>query len=185
MNTRTITNLFNKVLLHNCLFPEVKYEFVGFTGIDNGTNRIPYVEVIFKQQLVDETVPATPNEIANFMQSLNFRKVNHTSFSNTQYIVFDLFPRNVLKDNNGNIYVVDSEFSDKTNDKENTLNEMLFDLFDKRNVLKTNYLNEFHRHSIEKKMKQIEQWNESPFNLEIALFRQRNREQLAAEMDVI
>jgi hypothetical protein len=34
-------------------------------------------------------------------------------------------------------------------------------------------------------MKQIEQWNESPFNLEIALFRQRNREQLAAEMDVI
>ena len=41
------------------------------------------------------------------MQSLGFQQIGDAKFSNIEYIVADLHPRNVLKDNNGIIYVVD------------------------------------------------------------------------------
>ena len=103
-----ISNLFKQLTIHNILFPETKYDFVGFTGFDNGQNRIPYVEVIIRQDFVKNAVQATSLEIENFMLSLNFNKINATTFSNQKYTVSDLHPRNVLKDPNGIIYVVDN-----------------------------------------------------------------------------
>jgi hypothetical protein len=35
------------IRIHNELFPETRYEPAGFTGIDNGKSRAPYVEPIF------------------------------------------------------------------------------------------------------------------------------------------
>ena len=103
-----ISNLFQQLTIHNILFPETKYGFVGLTGFDNGKNRIPYVEVIIKQDFVKNAVQATSQEIEIFMLSLGFDKINNTTFSNQKYIVSDLHPRNVLKDPNGIIYVVDN-----------------------------------------------------------------------------
>ncbi len=46
-------------------------------------------------------------EIIAFMLSLEFKQIDEAKFSNGTYIVADLYPRNVLKDKDGFIYVVD------------------------------------------------------------------------------
>ena len=89
------------------MFPETKYELAGFTGIENGINRTPYIEVVLKQDLVKDAVQADEEEIVNFMNSLGFKQIGEAKFSNGEYIVADLHPRNVLRDRNGVIYVVD------------------------------------------------------------------------------
>jgi hypothetical protein len=106
-----VSNLLNQAKAHNQLFPETRYDLVGFTGFENGKNRAPYIEVILKQDLVKEAIQASAQEIIGFMRSLNFVRITDTSFSNSQYTVSDLYPRNVLKDNNGIIYVVDNNIS--------------------------------------------------------------------------
>jgi Serine/Threonine/Tyrosine Kinase found in polyvalent proteins len=102
-----ISNLLNQLIAHNQLFSETKYELVGFTGIDNGIKRTPYIEVVLRQDLVKDAVQASKEEIANFVNSLGFKQIEEAKFVNDEYIVGDLHPRNVLKDRNGVIYVVD------------------------------------------------------------------------------
>ena len=46
------------------------------------------------------------------MENIGFIQTTPESYVNDKYLVFDLFPRNVLKDNQGNLYVVDAEFRD-------------------------------------------------------------------------
>lgn len=106
-----ISNLLDQVQKYNEVFPETKYEVIGFTGIDNGIKRSPHIEVILKQAFVDNAVPATPSEINNYMKSIGFNQLTPTSYTNGKVIVSDLFPRNVLK-KNGQIYVVDSNVID-------------------------------------------------------------------------
>lgn len=107
-----ISNLLAQIRIHNQLFPETKYGLVGFTRIDNGKNRPPYIEVILKQDFIGNFTTPTPQEITSFMKSLGFKQVSETSFTNGQYTVSDLYPRNVLKDENGIIYVVDNIISE-------------------------------------------------------------------------
>lgn len=54
-----------------------------------------------------DAAQASEEEIVNFMNSLGFKQIGEAKFSNGEYIVADLHPRNVLKDSNGVIYVVD------------------------------------------------------------------------------
>jgi len=42
------------------------------------------------------------------MESIGFQKIDEAKFTNEQYTVYDLYPRNVLKDGRGTIYVVDN-----------------------------------------------------------------------------
>ncbi len=102
-----VSNLLKQIIAHNQLFPETKYELAGFTGLDNGNARAPYIEVVLKQDLVKDATQASEEDIFKFMQSLGFQQIGDAKFSNIEYIVADLHPRNVLKDNNGIIYVVD------------------------------------------------------------------------------
>jgi|ERR1035437_1806940 hypothetical protein len=106
-SNNSVLQLLEQVESHNKLFPETKYELVGFTGFDNGENKTPYVEPIIKQCFISNAEQATQNEISTFMQSIGFEKINDTTFKNKEYTVSDLHPRNVLKDENGTIYVVD------------------------------------------------------------------------------
>jgi hypothetical protein len=103
----SISNLLESIKAHNLLFPETKYELVGFTGIDNGPNRTPHIEPVFKQDYIPNAEQATPEEISRYMKSLGFDRVNDHAFTNGDYTVSDLRPRNVLKDAEGRIYVVD------------------------------------------------------------------------------
>lgn len=96
---------FNKILLHNLLFVETSYVFYGFTGFI-GSSIMP----IFKQPLIKNATPATMVEISTYMAALGFRSTPETGrFTNDEFEVWDLFPRNVLKDSEGDIFVIDAE----------------------------------------------------------------------------
>lgn len=108
MNSITISNLLDQIKLHNQLFPSTRYDLVGFTGIDNGGTRPPYIEVVLRQSLINESVPANDIEINQYMKSLGFDRSGDGVFSNGDIILRDIHPRNVLKDSGGDIYVIDN-----------------------------------------------------------------------------
>ena len=65
---------------------------------------------VLQQDLVKDAQPATPIEIETYMAAIGFTKKNNEGrFTNNIYEVWDLVPRNVLKDKDGDIYVVDAE----------------------------------------------------------------------------
>lgn len=114
MNSKGILPLFDRIKLHNQIFPSSRYEFVGFTGFDGRS-----VYPIFRQVYVHESTNATPEEIDTYMKSLGFHQTGEAQYSNGEIIISDLRPRNVLKSNSGNIYVVDAEFKQEgQSDKE-------------------------------------------------------------------
>ena len=93
---------------HNEVFPENKYELIGFTGLKNeGTKRAPHIEPIIKQKYIPDVVQTTIAEIDSFMKDLGFEKAKDFTYSNGKYTVADMRPRNVLKDGEGNIHVID------------------------------------------------------------------------------
>ncbi|MDR2917856.1 MAG: hypothetical protein LBV72_00615 [Tannerella sp.] len=102
-----VSNLLEQVQAHNELFPSAAYDIIGFTGIDNGSKRVPYIEVILGQNYIPDSRMASHEEIDNYMQSLGFEKINASTFKNDRYIVSDLHPRNILVDEVGNIHVID------------------------------------------------------------------------------
>lgn len=99
--------LLGMIEIHNQLFPETAYKLIGFSGLDNGANRAPYIEVVLRQDYISKATQATKEEIFDFMQYRGFEKINDTTFQKGEYIVSDLFPRNVLKNERGSIFVVD------------------------------------------------------------------------------
>ena len=106
LNSRgSIIQLLNKVLLHNLLFSETAYTFHAFTGF-SGSSIMP----IFKQSLIKDAMPATAIEIATYMAALGFSSTpTNGRFTNGEFEVWDLLPRNVLKDSEGDIFVIDAE----------------------------------------------------------------------------
>lgn len=67
---------------------------------------------IFKQALIKNAVPATTVEISTYMAALGFNSTSTKGrFVNGEFDVCDLFPRNVLKDADGDIFVIDAEIS--------------------------------------------------------------------------
>ncbi|WP_410067914.1 LPD38 domain-containing protein [Barnesiella intestinihominis] len=114
MNRKGILPLFDRIKLHNQIFPSSRYEFVGFTGFD-GRSIYP----IFRQAYVHESTNATPEEIEEYMNTLGFSKINEHKYTNGDITISDLRPRNVLKDTDGDLYVVDAEFQQEgRSDKE-------------------------------------------------------------------
>ena len=106
LNSRgSIIQLLNKVLLHNLFFSETAYTFHAFTGF-SGSSIMP----IFKQSLIKDALPATSIEIATYMAALGFSSTpTNGRFTNGEFEVWDLLPRNVLKDSEGDIFVIDAE----------------------------------------------------------------------------
>ena len=106
LNSRgSVVQYFQKIFLHNTLFSETAYSFYVFTGFPGGT-----IMPIFKQNLIKEATPATTIEIATYMAALGFRSTSLAGrYTNDKFEVWDLLPRNVLKDDEGDIFVVDAE----------------------------------------------------------------------------
>ena len=76
-----------------------------FTGFGNGN-----IYPILKQNYIFNAEYATPVEIDTYMSALDFEKVDEATFTNGDVIISDLYPRNVLKDKDGDLFVVDAEF---------------------------------------------------------------------------
>ena len=112
LNSGGICKLLDKIMLHNLIFPNTAYRFHGFTGYDGST-----VMPILEQDRVCEAHPATQIMIDTYMSALGFEKEGETGrFSNIQYVVWDLVPRNVLVDKDGDMYVIDAEIMKFDND---------------------------------------------------------------------
>jgi hypothetical protein len=60
--------------------------------------------------LIKDARPATTVEIDTYMSAIGFTKCSDDGkYQNADYIVWDVVPRNVLKDAEGDLYVVDAE----------------------------------------------------------------------------
>ncbi len=105
LNSGSILKLLEKVAMHNDLFYDTAYSLYAFTGFDGRT-----IMPVLKQRLVKNAKPATTIEIDTYMAALGFQKISSEGrFSNDKYEVWDLVPRNVLKDAEGDLFVIDAE----------------------------------------------------------------------------
>ena len=85
------------------------YEEEPGNGKANGTRF-----EILEQERICEAHPATQIMIDTYMSVLGFEKEGKAGrFSNSDFVVWDLVPRNVLVDKDGDMYVVDAEIARK------------------------------------------------------------------------
>ncbi len=105
LNSGSIVGLLHKILMHNILFPDTAYSFYGFAGFDGRT-----IQPVIVQPRIADSHPATKIMIDTYMAALGFEKTAEDGrFRNSQYEVSDVVPRNVLVDDEGDIFVVDAE----------------------------------------------------------------------------
>ena len=110
LNSGGICKLFDKILLHNFIFPNTAYRIHGFTGYDGRT-----IMPVLEQERICEAQPATQIMIDTYMSALGFVKEGETGrFSNGDFTVWDVVPRNVLVDKDGDMYVIDAEIARKS-----------------------------------------------------------------------
>ena len=107
LNSGGICKLLDKILLHNLIFPNTAYKFHGFTGYDGRT-----IMPVLEQERICESKPATQIMIDTYMAALGFERDGETGrFKNESYRVWDVAPRNVLVDKDGDMYVIDAEIA--------------------------------------------------------------------------
>ncbi len=107
LNSGGICKLLDKILLHNQLFPNTAYRFHGFTGYDGRT-----IMPVLEQERICESEPATQIMIDTYMAALGFERDSEVGrFKNDKFRVWDLVPRNVLVDKDGDMYVIDAEIA--------------------------------------------------------------------------
>lgn len=94
----------NRYTMHNILFYDSAYTFVGFTGFDGRS-----VYPIVRQILIKDGSHATQNEIDCYMAALGFEKDGAGKYHNNEFSVWDLLPKNVLRDKSGDLFVIDAE----------------------------------------------------------------------------
>jgi len=105
LNSGSIHNLLDKIILHDFVFPNTAYKLIGFAGYDARS-----VMPVLKQERICNAHPATQILIDTYMSALGFTKENDEGrYSNGTYVVWDVVPRNVLVDADGDMYVVDAE----------------------------------------------------------------------------
>ena len=109
LNSGGICKLLDKILLHNLIFLNTAYRLHGFTGYDGRT-----IMPVLEQERICEAQPATQIMIDTYMSALGFEKEGESGrFSNGDFVVWDVVPRNVLVDKDGDMYVVDAEIAKK------------------------------------------------------------------------
>ena len=105
LNTGSILRLLDRLTWHNNLFYDTAYTLHAFTGFDGRT-----IMPVLQQRLVKDAVPATAIEIETYMAAIGFTKQNNEGrFANDEFVVWDLVPRNVLRDKEGDIFIIDAE----------------------------------------------------------------------------
>ena len=105
LNSGSILRLLDKVKMHNEIFPDTFYQLHAFTGFDGRT-----IMPILKQDFIKDASPTPQIAIDTYMAALGFNREDAIGrYSNSDYIVWDLIPRNILRDGDGDIFVVDAE----------------------------------------------------------------------------
>ena len=104
----------DNVALFNTVFPGSRYTIEGYGEIDGKFVRF------LEQPIVDFTnsTPLTEGERVAYMEKLGFKPINkeNTAFSNGEIIASDLQKSNIVKDEQGNIRVIDADMKLHTKD---------------------------------------------------------------------
>ena len=104
----------DNVALFNHIFPNSKYEILGYGEIDGDFVRI------LRQPFVDfaEDAYLSEDERVAYMAELDFKPLNkeNTAFSNGDFVAADLQKANIVRDSKGNIRVIDADMKLHTTD---------------------------------------------------------------------
>ena len=104
----------DNVALFNTVFPGSRYTIEGYGEVDGKFVRF------LKQPIVDFTnsTPLTEGERVAYMEKLGFKPINkeNTAFSNGEIIASDLQKSNIVKDEQGNVRVIDADMKLHTKD---------------------------------------------------------------------
>lgn len=95
----------DRIAIHNTLFPDTKYELIGFTKDNNG-----YFRFVLKQPFIHDTGKISRTELKKHLKT-NYDLVpaydGRDSFTNQDYLVRDLHPANIIKSESGIIHFID------------------------------------------------------------------------------
>ena len=100
-----LSDYLKRLSLHNRIFTNTPYELVGF--VKSGRSLYPVV----RQKNINAERTATEQEIYSYMQKLDFAEKGDGEFSNSEYTIKDVKPKNVFVGKDGQVYVVDAEIS--------------------------------------------------------------------------
>lgn len=104
---RTWLAYFNNLLLHNWLFPETAYTFLGLMEVDD------QIQSVVSQKAVKGVRGAEPDEVEVYLAPYEFTALPNYSYlhEETGIVVGDLHNRNVLVAPNGQLLVFDPVIS--------------------------------------------------------------------------
>ena len=104
----------DNIALFNNVFRNTRYEILGYGEIDGEFVRI------LRQPVVDfaHSTPLTDDERIEYMQSLGFEPLNgsNAAFADGEIVIADLQKGNIVRDNAGNITVIDADAKLHTKD---------------------------------------------------------------------
>jgi hypothetical protein len=122
--TTLLEFLDNKVSLNNHLFSETQYKLVGFTRSKNGAFMVileqPYIK--HSAQTIGDQVIFEKYKDYLRQSGWNFDKDNIFTIWNDDYIVYDLYEDNILIDNDGNFYFIDTNPNQRKSGTDNNGN---------------------------------------------------------------
>ena len=95
---------FDRIAAHNLYFEDCAYMLVGFSQNQSGK-----ICAVLTQQVVTNARLATPDEIKDQLEHLGFRmEEGNDYFTNGIHDIFDAVPNNVLVDNAGHMFFIDT-----------------------------------------------------------------------------
>lgn len=99
----TWLSYFHNLLIHNWLFPETGYTFLGLMDVDDA------LMAVVSQKALRGIRGATPDEVTTYMAPFDFIATGNNEFINKAFgiIVADLHHRNVLLTTEGELLVFD------------------------------------------------------------------------------
>jgi len=98
-----LTPFFYRISIHNQLFPDCEYSFLGLAE-----NRDGKVCAVLRQPFILSPTEACQDEISTELECLGFHKEDEGFYTNGNYDIFDAVPNNVLKGNDGHLYFIDT-----------------------------------------------------------------------------
>lgn len=95
----------DRITLHNTFFPETKLEVVGFGRLSDGS-----FQIVAEQSYIQGT-QLNDKEISGFAEKMGFTLINpkNWTFATPDIYLSDLHDENVIKSEEGNIFVIDCD----------------------------------------------------------------------------
>ena len=97
-----LTPFFERMKVHNSLFPDCAYTLLGFAE-----NRDGQVCALLSQPFIVSEREATQQDIDDELERIGFHK-EMDYFTNGDYDIFDAVPNNVLMGSDGHLYFIDT-----------------------------------------------------------------------------